>query len=98
MERDIPFDDRFKEALLDGRKISTARYKKYAERGDTFTQFGRTFQVIAAIRIPLKALWPLHQLEGVGSPDELKALWWSLHPRRKQDEDARVWLYIFHIV
>lgn len=95
MERDIPFDDQFKEALLEGRKVATARYKKYAERGDHFRQFGQKFRVIAVLRIPLRALWPLYQLEGVGSEEELKALWWSLHPRRRRNEDARIWVYIF---
>jgi hypothetical protein len=83
MQITIPFQERWRDAILDGSKSSTTRTKRYGRTGDTFEAFGADFELASIEKMTLEDVSEtLHEEEGCGSPAEFRALWAKLHPRK----------------
>lgn len=92
----IPFLPQFKEPMLAGIKTTTARTKKYGEAGDTFTAWGKTFELREVIRLLLSSVRDrYYQQEGFESPAHFVTLWESLHPIKGFDPMQAVYLHSF---
>ena len=96
MNREIPFLERFRDALLEGRKTATSRYQRLAEPGDRFQAFGAVFRVTAVQKetVAHVAEW-LWLREGVDSREEFLEIWRQLHPRRPEPLEDEVWVHDF---
>lgn len=89
----VAFLDRFKDALLDGRKTMTCRTYRLGKEGDTFTAFGATFIIETVVRTRLGDM-PMHyDVEGVSSPEEFRKLWAQLHSRKGFVPDQMVYAH-----
>lgn len=97
MRIQIPFRPHFKQALIEGRKIATARTKKYGNIGDEFEAFGYVFVIQRHERLRLAVVAQAHFVaEGFEHPDEFKIEWAKIHPRKGYNSEQRVWLHWFH--
>ena len=80
-EVQLAFRDRFRDAMLAGRKTMTTRRHRAGQPGDTFTAFGETFTIIGVrslyVGVVAADYW---EREGVASADEFIAIWRELHP------------------
>ena len=78
----VKFLQRFLVPLRSGLKTCTARTERLGVAGEVFEAFGDQYMLTAVRRVTLKfvaeCLW---RYEGVGSPDEFRKVWKSLHPR-----------------
>jgi hypothetical protein len=93
---DIPFQERWRDAMLTGRKTCTTRTKRYGQVGDTFIVFGETFVILGIDRTTLEIVAQrLWQEEGCSSRKEFIEVWNGLHPRRGYRVDDRVWVHYF---
>lgn len=95
-ELEIPFMERFREAMLDSRKTVTSRTKQYGKRGDQFEAFGAPFVILDVMRMPL---WEVRdkwfKWEGVDSPEEFERVWAEIHPKKGFDPKQVVYLHRF---
>jgi len=95
-EVEIPFKDKFKEPMLSGVKIMTARTRKMAEPQERFFAFGSFFQINAVYKIPLalvaNVLW---KLEGCHSANDFISTWREIHPRKGYDGEQLIYLHTF---
>ena len=79
----IPFQERWRDAMLDNRKVCTSRNRRYGKPGDIFQAFGTDFELLTIAEMSLKEVSDnLFQQEGCSSPGEFERLWAELHPRR----------------
>jgi len=93
----IPFQDRFREPMLNGIKIMTSRTKKYGHKGDFFRIFGAPFLLteephLEQLGFIAKHFW---QKEGVESEADFVLLWGQIHPYRGFDSKQLVYLHEF---
>ena len=95
----LPFKERFRHPILAGRKVCTARTKRYGEPGDVLrTSFG--FYVLLekvcqhTLRDVRDNFWAF---EGLASPGEFEAIWKEIHPGRGFDAGQTVWLHTFRV-
>lgn len=94
----IPFLPEFEQAMLSGRKTMTSRTKWYGKAGDYFEAFGARFTIVMQSVVPLETITSLYyRQEGVGSPDEFKAVWVRLHPRLGWQPELMVKLHRFRL-
>jgi hypothetical protein len=92
----IPFNERFKEAMLSGKKIKTSRNKKYGTVGETFKIFGGTFEITAIEKKTLQEIAEKHYVEeGCQSPEEFKNIWIKLHPIKGFEGEQEVFVHSF---
>lgn len=95
----VPFLPEFRDRLLSGRKTATSRTKRLGSVGDSFTAFGATFKLLAVVKCQLRdvaLLW--FREEGFETPDEFKAIWKRIHPKRGYVETDKVYLHVFEQV
>ena len=79
----IPFQERWRDAMLENRKVCTGRSRRYGKPGDIFQAFGVDFELLTIARMPLKDVSAdLFKQEGCGSPGEFERIWAELHPRK----------------
>ena len=96
MRINIPFQESWREAVLDGRKVCTSRGKRYGKPGDTFGAFGQEFELLAVARVSLEDVSQhLFRQEGCSSPEELRAIWAELHPRKGFVPEKMVYVHWF---
>lgn len=94
----IPFMDRFKKRMLEGRKTATSRMRKYGNPGDLFSAFGATFRLNKITQMPLKDVTLEHfKEEGFRSPSAFYSIWRQIHPKRYAIETL-VWFHEFKLV
>lgn len=91
----IQFWERFREPLLAGVKVCTARTRPMARVGDTFDAFGARFEVIETTQVCLRDVCELYKDEGCQSREEFVEVWKGIHPRAGYREDQVVWLHRF---
>ena len=96
MRISIPFQERWRDAILEGSKSSTARTKRYGSPGDTFESFGAEFELVSVEKMTLEDISEsLYEEEGCGSPAEFRALWAKLHPRKGFVPDQVIYVHRF---
>ncbi len=96
MKVKIPFQEEFRDRMLDGKKTCTSRTKRYGEVGDTFEAFGAELRIAITHKHPLYNVADiLYEQEGFDTPEEFKACWIKLHPRRGFDPEQKVWVHFF---
>lgn len=77
----IPFKPFFKEPMLSGVKVCTARTKRMGEPGDTFEAFGATFEILSVEEVRLYEVASLWKEEGCQSEEHFEEVWREIHPR-----------------
>lgn len=96
MKVKIPFQERFRDKLLNGEKTVTSRTRRHGNEDDTFDAFGATFRIkiIGKARLDAVAshLW---KQEGAESPEDFRSIWESIHPRKGYVPDQVVWTHVF---
>ena len=96
---DIPFLAMWEDAMVAGVKTCTTRSKRYGKPGDRFVAFGRTFELVDVQKKCLgdvaDGLW---QQEGCHSPQEFRAVWSKIHPRRQYQYWDMRWVHFFKLV
>ena len=103
MEIVIPFNDWSKARLRANHKIATSRNKRYGNVGDTFTvecgysnQPLHRYELTHVERVSLafvrdKFYWE----EGCNSEDMFIQVWNDIHPKKKFNDEHKVWLHLF---
>lgn len=91
----IPFKPDFKEPMLAGVKVCTARSKKMGEPGDHFEAFGVTFELLAVTDMDLYEVSLLWKEEGCRSREHFIEVWNGIHPRVGYSDYQRVYLHRF---
>lgn len=91
----IPFRPQFREVMLSGQKILTARTKRFGAAGDRFQVFGATFEVVTVSQECLQDVSEHWLEEGCTSRENFISIWLSLHPRKGYDPEELVWLHRF---
>lgn len=76
----IQFKPYFKEPLLAGVKVCTARTKRMGEPGDTFEAFSATFEIVSVEEVRLYEVASLWREEGCTSEEHFKQVWREIHP------------------
>ncbi len=77
----IPFQEDFRERMLEGLKTCTSRTKKYGNPGDFFQIFGTTFQIIDVKQHYLGFVAKfLYVDEGFQRSSDFEQIWQKLHP------------------
>jgi len=92
-EVEISFDERFRDALLDGSKICTVRRFKKGDEGDHFHTFGRIFFLTNVNEADLGEILLYYEHMGFGSPTDALVFWKDLTGR--WEPDRRVWFHWF---
>jgi len=99
MQIEIPFQDDFKDRMLQGRKEITSRSKRYGHEGDIFEAFGARFLLRWVRRIPLRFVAQyFYKGEGFSYPGEFIKCWKRLHPRKGYSPGQLVYAHFFTIV
>lgn len=99
MEIKIPFNDRFRDAMLSGRKTVTSRTRWYGKVGDTFEVFGRKFIIRERFNCRLDdVITDYLSEEGFASPGDFIEFWQKLHPRRGYNPDQIVCVHKFSLM
>ncbi len=95
----IPFSPRMVDAIEEGTKSCTSRYRLYGQVGDTFRPRRKVYTITAITRPVLSyvrdSLW---QQEGFASPLDFEGFWIKLHPRRGFRPNDRVYTHFFEEV
>lgn len=92
----LPFQARWRPAILAGAKTTTIRTKRHGEAGDEFEVEGARFRLLEVRGLPLsKARDLAWRDEGMASPQELEAVWAENHPTRGFRGEDHVWLHRF---
>lgn len=94
----IPFKPFFKEPMLSGVKVCTARTKRMGEPGDTFEAFGAIFELVTVHQVFLESVSHLWRDEGCRSREHFIEVWNGIHPRSGYSDQQRVWLHRFKMV
>lgn len=81
MVRKIPFKEKFREPILSGRKVYTARHTIYGRPGEILqTPFGVSIEILG---VEVRSLgWIRDNLwhrEGVDSPEDFERTWREIH-------------------
>ena len=92
----IPFQSKWYDKVLNGKKTCTSRTKKYGNPEDWFEQFGSTFRLLSVNKFTLEYIANnLYKEEGCSSPDEFKKIWVALHPRKGWVPEQVVFAHFF---
>jgi hypothetical protein len=100
-EIQIPFNDWSKARLNANRKKATTRNKRYGNIGDTFTVelFGgklKKYELTHVERVTLGFVRDhFYWQEGCHVEDMFVDIWNEIHPRKKFDDNHKVWLHYF---
>lgn len=96
MRVNIPFQECWREAMLEERKVCTSRGRRYGKQGDIFRAFGIDFELLAVAKMPLKDVSDcLFRQEGCCSPEEFERIWAELHPRAGFVPEKLVYVHWF---
>jgi hypothetical protein len=94
----IPFHDDMQQAIVDGNKTMTSRFRKYGKTGDTFLVRGHKYEITGVYRQDLgKVAKEDYRLEGFDSPLAFVTKWEQIHPKRCRMSDV-VWSHEFKAV
>lgn len=92
----IPFQERWQELMLTGRKVCTSRTRRYGDVGDTFYTFGERFALTKVTQWRLESVaCLLCKDEGCVFPEEFRTMWRILHPRAGWRPEQKVWVHYF---
>jgi len=95
----IPFQEDFKPAMLNGRKTTTTRTKRYGYPGDWFPAFGKNFVLTQVYPTFLDIVVDRFYFEeGFDSVNEFIDCWDSLHPRVKFADNQRRLIYLHRFI
>ena len=94
----IPFRPAFREPLLSGVKVCTARTKRMGQPGDTFEAFGATFELKSVSEELLAYVADLWMQEGCTSREHFIEVWNGIHPRTGYHPQQEVFLHRFKLV
>lgn len=76
MTINLPFLAIWRDSMLSGRKIMTARTKQYGQPGDTFEIFGCTFELVSVNPLSLQEIALSYWYEeGCSSPANFVEAW-----------------------
>ncbi len=93
---DLPFQPRWRPAVLSGEKTTTVRTRRFGAEGDSFTVEGIAFRLTLVEAMPLaKARDLVWREEGMRSPEEFEAVWAENHPTRGFRGADSVWVHRF---
>lgn len=92
---DLPFSERMRRAVLNGRKCCTTRRTRKGDPGDWFALDGETFRILDICPLPLWRIRDLYfLLEGCTSKEHFECLWRYLHGGAFE-EHAICWVHFF---
>lgn len=91
----LPFKPYFREPLLNGTKIFTARTKRMGKYTDTFQAFGQTFTLVDITEMPLENVADFWESEGCKSREHFIEVWCEIHPIKGYDPKQMVYLHQF---
>jgi len=96
MKARLPFLPQWKQLMLDGVKICTARTKPAGKIGDTFEAFGAEFEIVGLEVMPLFMIAAMfYKEEGCHSPEGFEAIYQKIHPRRGFRGNDTAYLHTF---
>ena len=91
----IKFQPYFKEPMLSGVKVCTARTKRMGEVLDTFEAFGAMFLLKSVSEESLHVVSDLWMQEGCKSREHFIEVWKTIHPRVGYRPKQHVFLHRF---
>ena len=91
----IPFKSMFRDALLTGVKVCTARKKRMGKPGDRFLAFDQPFEILSVEDVSLDDVARLWKDEGCTSRAHFIEVWNSIHPKVGYRETQRVYVHRF---
>lgn len=92
----LPFQPRWRSAVVDGSKTTTCRTKRYGAAGDEFEVDGVAFRLVSVETMPLAQACARHwRDEGMASAAEFEATWRENHPTRGYRAEDTVWVHRF---
>lgn len=96
MRISLPFQPRWRSAVLAGTKTTTVRTRRFGSVDDTFEVEGVAFELVAVDIMPLAAaresVW---RDEGMTSSAEFERVWSENHPTRGFRGEDAVWVHRF---
>ena len=95
----IPFNAWSKSRFITHGKSATSRTKIYGKIGDTFEVDGKIYELtdIQAQKLYIVANVYFNR-EGCNSPEEFIDVWNDIHPKKKYNSEAVVYLHLFRLV
>jgi hypothetical protein len=94
----IKFKPYFKEPLLSGVKVCTARTKRLGKPGDMFEAFGAMFEMKSVSEEQLYFVADLWHQEGCTSREHFMEVWKEIHPVAGYRPAQQVFLHRFKLV
>lgn len=92
----IPFQQRWREPMLQGQKTATSRTKRYGYKGDFFEQWGRFFIITQVRKLPLATIArDYYQQEGCSDPEAFVKVWEEIHPKAGWRPNQAVYYHEF---
>lgn len=91
----LPFQERWRAAVLAGTKTTTVRTRRYGAPGDLFEVAGVPFRLVAVESAPLAKAREGWRDEGLVSPEEFEHVWTQNHPARGYRPTDTVWVHRF---
>lgn len=92
----MPFLPEFEARILAGDKFLTTRTRLVAQPGDTFSAFGKLFEILKVYILPLGDVAEYYYSgEGFGVPQEFINCWIRLHPSKGFNPDQEVFTHHF---
>lgn len=92
----LPFQPRWRPAVLAGEKTTTCRTKRHGNAGDEFEVEGVDFRIVTAKQMTLGEACQLNwREEGMASPEEFESTWRANHPTRGWRPEDTVWVHHF---
>lgn len=96
MKVEIPFQEMWRDKMVNGEKICTTRTKRYGKKGDTFEAFDLTFVLTLVLPATLRSVADNRYVaEGCRSAQEFVSIWRRLHPRKGWVPEQRVQVHWF---
>lgn len=96
MRIDLPFQPRWRAAVLAGAKTTTVRTRRYGAPGDEFEVEGMPFVLVEVESMPLaQARDRVWADEGMGTAEEFERVWADNHPARGFRANDTVWVHRF---
>lgn len=96
MRVSLPFQPKWREAVLSGAKTTTVRTRRFGSAGDEFEVDGSAFVLTAVESMSLadarNRVW---RDEGMSSPEEFERAWAENHPTRGFRPADTVWVHRF---
>jgi hypothetical protein len=92
----LPFQPRWRPAVLAGTKTTTVRTRRFGSVGDAFDVEGVAFVLMRVEAMPLAEARDLvWREEGMASPAEFEATWRENHPTRGFRGSDTMWVHAF---